>query len=197
MKRLLILCALLAVYWRFARQPILHWGATLEETTMGLPGDGLIADPDGIATRAITVDAPAEKVWPWIVQIGPAPRGGVYTYDWIENLLGLDMHSVDEILPEFQHPKLGDAIGLGENKMIVELVDPNRAIAWRSADGNWVWSFILQEQNGKTRLISRNSFRLNRLIDKLGMLPMEPASLVMERKMLFGMKERAERLARG
>ncbi len=188
---------LAAVYWRLARQPILHWGATAEEIAAELPGDELIASPNGVATRAITVDAAADQIWPWIVQIGPAPRGGVYTYDWIENLLGLDMHSVDEVLPEFQHPMIGDAIGMGENKMIVELVDVNRAIAWRSSDGNWVWSFVLHERDGKTRLISRNSFRLNRLVDKIGMLPMEPASLVMERKMLLGMKQRAERLAQG
>ncbi len=197
MKRLALMVFLAAVYWRLARQPILHWGATAEEIAAELPGDELIASPNGVATRAITVDAAADQIWPWIVQIGPAPRGGVYTYDWIENLLGLDMHSVDEVLPEFQHPMIGDAIGMGENKMIVELVDVNRAIAWRSSDGNWVWSFVLHERDGKTRLISRNSFRLNRLIDKIGMLPMEPASLVMERKMLLGMKQRAERLAQG
>lgn len=195
MKRLALAVFLAVVYWRVARQPILHWGATDAETAAELPGDELIASPNGVATRAITIDAAADKVWPWIVQIGPSPRGGVYTYDWIENLLGLDMHSVDEVLPEFQHPQIGDAIGMGENKMIVELVDVNHAIAWRSVDGNWVWSFVLHERDGKTRLISRNSFRLNRLIDKLGMIPMEPASLVMERKMLLGMKERAERLA--
>ena len=68
--------------------------------------------------------------------------------------------------------------------------------ALRSADGNWVWSFILQGHDGRTRLMSRNRFRLPRLRDKLGMLPMEPGSLVMERKMLRGIKQRSERLAR-
>jgi hypothetical protein len=69
-------------------------------------------------------------------------------------------------------------------------------LATRSADGNWVWSFVLEERDGRTRLISRNRFRLPRLRDRLGMIPMEPGSLVMERKMLKGIKERAERLAR-
>jgi hypothetical protein len=68
-------------------------------------------------------------------------------------------------------------------------------LAIRSADGNWVWVFILEEKDGRTRLISRNRFRLPRLRDKLGMIPMEPGSLVMERKMLLGIKRRAERLA--
>ncbi len=67
--------------------------------------------------------------------------------------------------------------------------------AWRSRDGNWVWAFILREQDGRTRLISRNRFRLPRLVDRIGMIPMEPGSLVMERKMLLGIKQRAERLS--
>jgi hypothetical protein len=92
------------LYRKFLRQPVLTWGATVEEAAARLPGDELLEDADGVATRAITIDAPAASVWPWIAQIGPSPRGGAYTYDWIENLLGLDMHSVDRVLPEFQHP---------------------------------------------------------------------------------------------
>ena len=128
--------------------------------------------------------------------MGPAPRGGAYTYDWIENLLGLGMHSTDRVLPEFQHPQVGDTIGYGSNLMRLERVDPERVLAWRSADGNWVWTFVLLESaGGRTRLVSRNRFRLPRAIDRLGMVPMEPGSLLMERKMLRGIKERAERLA--
>ena len=92
------------VYRKLVRQPILTWGATAEEAAGRLPGDELLEDADGVATRAITIDAPAAAVWPWIAQMGPSPRGGAYTYDWIENLLGLNMHSADRVLPEFQHP---------------------------------------------------------------------------------------------
>ena len=127
--------------------------------------------------------------------MGPSPRGGAYTYDWIENLLGLKMHSADRVLPQFQHPDVGDTIGLGANQMRLELVEPRRVLAWRSEDGNWVWTFVLEEHEGATRLISRNRFRLPTLAARIGMLPMEPGSLVMERKMLRGIKERAERLA--
>jgi hypothetical protein len=199
MKRLIGICIVLAaaavLYARRLREPILTWGATADEASARLPGDELLEDADGVATRAITIDAPASAVWPWLAQMGPAPRGGAYTYDWIENLLRLDMHSVDRVLPEYQHPRVGEGFGFGENRMRYALVDPERVLALRSQDGNWMWSFVLDERDGRTRLISRNRFRLPRLRDRIGMLPMEPASLVMERKMLRGIKQRAERLA--
>jgi hypothetical protein len=178
------------------RRPVLTWGATDAEAAARLPGDELLEDADGVATRAITIDAPPAAVWPWIAQMGPFPRGGAYTYDWIENLLGLNMHSADEVLPDYQHPQVGEALGYGGNLMRFERVEPERVLALRSSDGNWVWSFVLEEpEPGRTRLISRNRFRLPRLRDRMGMIPMEPGSLVMERKMLRGIKDRAEQLA--
>ncbi len=183
------------LYRRMFRGAILNWGATDGEAHARLPGDELLEQADGVATRAITIDAPASAVWPWIAQIGPSPRGGAYTYDWIENLLGLNMHSTDRVLPAFQHPQIGDTLCYGRNRMRFERVEPRRVLATRSEDGNWVWSFVLGEHNGQTRLISRNRFRLPSLSAKIGMVPMEPASLVMERKMLHGIKQRAERLA--
>jgi hypothetical protein len=185
--------ALAALHLRFLRTPVLTWGATDAEAAARLPGDELLEDADGVATRAIDVDAPAAAVWPWIAQMGPSPRGGAYTYDWIENLMGLNMHSADRVLPEFQHPEVGETIGYGPNRMRVERVEPEHVLAWRSEDGNWVWTFVLEERSGSTRLISRNRFRLPTLAARLGMIPMEPASLLMERKMLSGIKRRAER----
>ena len=110
------------LYHFLFRRPILTWGATSAESTSQFPGDELLEDADGMATRAITVNAPASAVWPWLAQMGPAPRGGAYTYDWIENLLGLNMHSVDRVLPEFQNPAVGDTLGYGTNRMRVERV---------------------------------------------------------------------------
>jgi hypothetical protein len=185
-----------ALYLAVLRRLVLTWGATDEEAASRLPGDELLEDADGVSTRAIDVDAPASAVWPWLVQMGPSPRAGAYTYDWIENLLGLEMHSADRVLPEFQHPEVGETISLGPNRMRLERVEAERVLAWRSGDGNWVWTFVLSERGGRTRLISRNRFRLATLGARIGMAPMEPASLVMERRMLLGIKDRAERLRR-
>ena len=96
----------------FFRRWCLTWGARPEEVSRNLPGDELLADAGIVSTRAITVDAPPGAIWPWLVQMGSG-RGGVYTYDWIENLLGLNMHSARRILPQFQDLKVGDELPLG------------------------------------------------------------------------------------
>jgi len=90
---------------------------------------------------------------------------------------------------------VGETISLGSNRMRLERVEPDRAISWRSADGNWVWSLVITQDADRTRLISRNRYRLPTIAARVGMFPMEPASLVMERKMLLGIKQRAEGLA--
>lgn len=190
----LVLTALGVLYAALLREPVLTWGATAAEAAERLPGDELLEDADGISTRAIGIDAPAAAVWPWLAQMGPSPRGGVYTYDWIENLLGLDIHSVDRVLPEFQDPRVGDTISFGSNTMRIERLEPGCVLVWRSLDGSWIWAFVLEEQGGRTRLISRNRFRLPTLAARVAMAPMEPGSLVMERRMLRGIRERAEHL---
>jgi hypothetical protein len=187
--------AALALYFSCLRRAILTWGATSEESASSLPGDELLEAADGVSTRAIDIKAPATAVWAWLAQMGPSPRGGAYTYDWIENLLRLDMHSVDRVLPEFQNPHLGDTVAFGPNRMRLERVEHERALAWRSENGDWVWTFILMGDRCTTRLISRNRYRLPTLSRQLSMLVMEPGSLVMERKMLHGIRRRAERLA--
>ena len=177
------------------RRWCLTWGARPEEVARKLPGDELLADAGIVSTRAITIDAPPAAVWPWLVQMGSG-RGGVYTYDWIENLFGLDMHSTREILPQFQDVKVGDEFPLGPGRpaMRVAVLDPGRAFTVRFADGNWVWIFALFAENGKTRLISRNRIAVQGPLPAriFSMLVMEPGSLIMERKMLLGIKERAE-----
>ena len=179
------------------RDAVLTWGATTEEAVRELPGDALLPDAAVVSTRAITIDAPPCDVWPWLVQMGPG-RGGAYTYDWIENLFGLDMHSADAIHPEWQQIAVGDELPGRASLpgMRVEVLDHERAFVTRSRDGDWVWAFVLDDHGGATRLLSRNRIAVvaPSLGERLGMAVMEPGSLVMERKMLLGLKERAERL---
>jgi hypothetical protein len=187
-----------AVYHALLRRRVLDWGARADEAAGRLPGDDLLVSPDVVATRAITIEAPPAAVWPWLIQMGPG-RGGVYTYDWIENLFGLDMHSADEIVPEWQSMEVGYIWRNPQGKgMRVEIVDPERAIVLRAEDGGWVWAFVLEPEGGGTRLISRNRFLLTgSALARHGFIYlMEPGSLVMERKMLQGIKARAERPTR-
>ena len=160
----------------------------------------MLTEADIVSTRAVRIEAPPEAVWPWLAQMGSG-RGGLYTYDWIENLLGLHMHSVEVVLPQFQDVAVGDAQKLGKRgpTLRVAICDLGRALVVRSDDGNWVWAFFLERSGSGTRLISRNRIstpgasRPARLFYRYFM---EPGSLVMERKMLLGIKQRAQRLVR-
>jgi hypothetical protein len=183
----------------WARRRYVTWGTTPDEATGSLPGDDLLPDAGLVSTRAVTVDVGPSDVWPWLVQMGSG-RGGAYTYDWIENLVGLNMHSADEILPQFQDLAVGDLLPLGSNgpAMRVEICDPERTLAFRSSDGAWVWIFHLRPVGAGTRLISRNRIVSpggNRAVRALYDAVMAPGSLIMERRMLHGIKERAERVA--
>jgi hypothetical protein len=177
---------------------LLNWGATPADVTRRLPGDDLLPKAGIVSTRAIAITAPPDAIWPWLEQMGSG-RGGAYTYDWIENLFGLGMRSADRILPQFQNLKVGDEIPLGPDRpmMRVEILDPERVLTVRSADGNWVWIFAIFPEGRATRLISRNRIATPSTLARLFYLGvMVPGSLVMERKMLTGIRDRAERLAR-
>jgi hypothetical protein len=191
--------ALAASYPVLWRNKCLTWGATPDEVARAIAGDELLADADIVTTRAVTVAAPPGCVWPWLVQMGSG-RGGAYTYDWIENLFGLGMHSADVVLPQFQDLKVGDEIpvGQGGRVMRVAVLEPERVLAVQSGDGSWVWIFALFPEAGTTRLVSRNRLRVPggpAAARAAWSLLMEPGSMVMERKMLRGIRERAERLA--
>jgi hypothetical protein len=156
LRRLLIsLTALIAsaaavqqLYRRLLRDWVLTWGATAEEVRRQLPGDELLEPADIVATRAIEIDGPPS---------GPG-RAGAYTYDWIENLFGLNMHNAARIVPEWQTLKVGDVLRSREGRpgMRVEILEPERVLSNRPEAGDWVWTFALAPQDGSTRLISRN-----------------------------------------
>jgi len=189
-------------YRNVARTRCLTWGARELDVTRVMPGDELITHPDIVSTRAISIGAPPAAIWPWLVQMGSG-RGGVYTYDWIENLFGLNMHSANEILPQFQDLQEGDVQALGDKgpRMRVVTLDPERHLVLFSDDAHWVWSFgLYPTDEDQTMLVSRNRIILGdwsapaRLAYQV---LMEPGSLIMERKMLLGIKQRAEGMLSG
>jgi hypothetical protein len=189
--------AAIMTYVNVLRPLFLRWGATDEEAGRGLPGDELVPDSGPSTTNAITIDAPPSLVWPWLVQMGPG-RAGAYTYDWVENLFGLNMHSADRIVPEWQHMDLGDAFPLGKNapSLRVEAITPERELVLAYPDGTWSWAFVLEPLAGeRTRLITRNRAPARTAQERLRLEVMLPGAFLMMRKMLLGIKERAERLA--
>lgn len=103
--------ALCLLYVFVVRPWHMQWGTSGDETTRPLPGDDLVKNPQAIATHGITIRATAEEVWPFLVQIGQG-RGGFYSYDWLENLFGCDIHNVDHVVSEFQHLEVDDGIKL-------------------------------------------------------------------------------------
>ena len=186
-------------YIRVARPWVLNWGATKEEVGRSMPGDDILPGASLQTTRVMTVDAPPECIWPWLVQMGPRPRAGAYTYDWIERLLGIDIRNTDRILPEYQHMEVGEFLALNDKGqgIAVRDVQPERflVLQWMPAKSTWAFG-LYPEGGGRTSLVSRNRLSGSGPLFRLGMIAlMEPGSLVMERKMLLGIKSRAETLA--
>lgn len=194
------------------RQRFNRWGASDAECRSAMPGDDLVPEPRLSSTRAITIDAPPAAVWPWLLQLGQG-RGGLYSYDGLENLLGLDIHSAGEILPAHQHLAPGDTVRLGKPgspAFSVVQVDPGRSLVLISADpatgepvgtpvrdgtgATWQWQLRPVRDGRATRLISRQRTTHpdgQRLLWRL----VEPIGFVMERRMLLGIKDRCERAA--
>lgn len=188
-----------------------HWGATEAEVAGSLPGDDLVPSPLQGCTRAVTIHAPAAEVWPWLVQMGQG-RGGLYSYEGLENLAGCRIRNTDRVLPEFQDLKPGDLIRLGPQGypcFTVWDLEPARFLALVAADpktGQAVdptprtkgfsvatWQFYLDERaDDATRLVTRQRLAYSRDLKLMWRL-VEPVDFVMGRKMLLGVKERAER----
>jgi hypothetical protein len=187
-----------------ARRPLLRWGATDQEVDSPLPGDELIANADLTATRAITIRASAEQVWPWLAQLGQG-RGGFYSYDTLENLVGCDIHSADRIVPEWQDVAVGGKVRFSpEVGLDVALLERGRSLVLRGGVpmGNtappydFTWAFALRDKPDETtRLLVRERYAYTRPWARLLVEPTEAVSFVMSRKMLRGIKDRAERAA--
>ncbi len=187
--------AAFAAYAFFIRPWHLRWGPTEEEVLMRLPGDDLVEHPKLNATHAITIEAPVEEVWPWLVQVGQN-RGGFYSYTWLENLVGCDMRNADQIVPEWQELNVGDEVWLHPKAppLKVLAIEPGRAIVLENS-----WTFFLSPiDDHTTRLIirGRGDFNPDLKNSVLNFIlwrgVFEPAHFIMERKMMLGIKERAE-----
>jgi hypothetical protein len=172
---------------------------------MALPGDDLVEEPHLSATRAITIRASAVEVWPWIAQMGQG-RGGLYSYDVLENLVGCDIHSADRIVPEWQDVRVGDEFRLHpEVGLEVAAVDPGRSLVIRGGvrmgeappPYDFSWAFVIRDApDGRTRLLVRERYRYKRPWAPLLVESVETVSFVMSRRMLLGIRDRAERTAR-
>lgn len=171
----------------------LRWGATTKEVSQRMPGD---IEHIGW-TRAITMEATPEEIWPWLVQWGQG-RGGWYSYDWLENLFGFDIHTADRILPEYQDLKIGDPICMSSSfcPNRVTVLEPNRWLSWQADDenGDPVWTFtfgLATVDDSHTRLIVRESFD-NSFMPPAAVFVLEIPDAVMELKALNTVKARAE-----
>lgn len=192
------LCATMAAtmaYSKLVRPWHLRWGATDEELADSYPGDELVPKPQVASTRALTIKAPVEDVWPWLVQIGQG-RGGFYSYMWFENLLLTRMKNADRVLPEFQHLEVGDEVRTHPKVALkVRLVEPGRSLVIGDT-----WGFYLQPLDAHT---TRFIIRGRGMMEKPNLGPIgnfvywrlifEPLHFVMERGMMRGLKRRAER----
>ena len=187
---LVVLLAVLLTPWMD------KWRTTPEERAMKLPGDDLFENPARVANRAVTINASADKIYPWILQIG-ADKSGMYSYTWLENLVGCKMAKDEVIRPEWQVLKEGDLMNMCAGDFapppyIVARVLPDEAVIYGHKTGEqWEesWQFVLVPQtDGTTRLITRTSTNMVGGMWEV----IRPISFMMERKMMLTLKSLAE-----
>ena len=181
----------------------LHFGATEDELDAPLPGDDLVPQANLVATRAVTIAAPREEVWRWVVQIG-ADRAGFYSYDTLENLVGCGIRSADRVEERWQHLEPGDRVWLHPSTWLaVAEATPDRALVLHGTDSatpmpDFTWAFVLNRApRGRTRLVIRERYGYRSGWDGLLTEPVALVSFVMTEKMMRGIRSRAERAARG
>ncbi len=188
------------------RRRLWRWGTTDAEVMANLPGDSILPVVDLSATRAVTIGASAADVWPWIAQLGQG-RGGFYSYDRIENLVGCGIHSVDQVVADWQQVEVGDQVNLypGVGLAIAEVV-PGRALILRGGMPigslkqafDFTWAFVLRPGSGETtRLVVRERYSYTRWWTALLVEPVALISFLMSQKMLRGIRARAEAAAAG
>lgn len=213
LRRVVLALSLVAAYLLGIRPKMLRWGATDAEARTSLPGDELVPDAGYWTTRAVTIHATPESIWPWLVQLGQG-RAGFYSYDWLEKLAGAAIQNVDRVVPALQHLAVGDVVPLSPiGGPAVARLEPDRLLVLhdtmdlrssrslppdspRQYSAHWTWAFVLQPAGPATsRLLlrTRASFVPRRVLAPLIPTLFEPIVFVMERGMLRGIRARAER----
>ena len=193
--------AVATALWSWHRQ----WGTTAVERVMALPGDNRNRDPAYELMHAVTIDAPPEAVWPWLAQIGQ-DRAGFYSYDWLERLFLADVHNATEIRPEWQHRAAGEFVRATQPTYMGGLFGPD--LGWRITHfdppramvlQNW-GAFVLEPfADGRTRLYVRTAMggpQVPVWAAGLTFAAFELPHFIMQRRMMLGIKERAERTYR-
>lgn len=180
---------------------MLTFGSTEDELDAALPGDAILARPDLVATRTVGIAVPPAAVWPWVAQLGQG-RGGFYSYDDLENLVGCDIHSADRIMPELQDIAVGDEVRLAPLVALeAVVVEPGRALVLRGAAApgadappyDFTWAFVLRPgRDGGTRLVVRERYLYTAGWARLLVEPVSVLSWVMSQKMLRGIRDRAQ-----
>ena len=183
----------------FATSPLVRhwhrrWGASDAEVAAVMPGDELVSRAHVFCTRAITIDAPPEAVWPWLVQVGFG-KAGFYSNDLLDNVAH---PSADRILDEFQEPKVGDWVPMfskvnDTTALRIASIKPAKELVWVKPDSTWAWT--LTDVGGRTRLVTRLRilYPWHRPADALlSLVLFEFGDFPMMRKMLRTLKQRAE-----
>ena len=178
-----------------------NWGVTDVERAAALPGDQSPRTPQLEIMHGVSIDAPPEAVWPWLVQIGQ-DRAGFYSYDWLERCFGADIHNVNEIRPEWQHRAAGDFVRATQPDYLggifgrdlgwfIAEVQPQRALVL-----HYWGAFVLEpDRRGGTRLLVRSTVSSPSIpawAAALSFTTFEFPHFIMEQRMLRGIKERAE-----
>ncbi|MCC6612444.1 MAG: hypothetical protein IT320_03140 [Anaerolineae bacterium] len=188
---------LFIIYLRFVRPWQLRWGATDDEIARAMPGDDVVKGPTFDATRALTIQARPEHIYPWIVQMGVSPRAGWYSYDLLDNL---GQPSAEVIRPELQQPHVGDVIPMspdGKNGPYVKDFVPDQWMLWgdQVGDMTWIWGLYPVDER-HTRLITRVRLKYRWLSPAIVFAVLiEFTDIMMMRKSMLGIKRRAEQLA--
>lgn len=188
------------VHWAIIRPWMATWGASSAEQSTPLPGDALVPDADSVVTHALTINAPPSAVWPWLLQLGQE-RGGFYSYQRLENLIGCEIHNVYHIDPDLQITEVGERVSLGAPEgfpfYTVNAIEPGRALVLYGEDSalRTTWQFVLEPVGaGQTRLLIRSRFSRSPGLGPwltYGVL-MPPAHFIMERQMMRTIKRLAE-----